>query len=84
MKLKQRREKGGLWKRLLGSTVVGEAADTTVFCLIAFGGQIDGGTMLNYIVVGYLFKVGVEAALLPLTYRVISLVRSHEPELTRV
>ena len=84
VKLKQRREKGGLWKRLLGSTVVGEAADTTVFCLIAFGGQIDGGTMLNYIVVGYLFKVGVEAALLPLTYRVISLVRSHEPELTKV
>ena len=84
VKLKQRREKGGLWKRLLGSTVVGEAADTTVFCLIAFGGQIDGGTMLNYIVVGYLFKVGVEAVLLPLTYRVISLVRSHEPELTRV
>lgn len=84
VKLKQRREEGGLWKRLLGSTVVGEAADTTVFCLIAFGGQIDGGTMLNYIVVGYLFKVGVEAALLPLTYRVISLVRSHEPELTRV
>lgn len=84
VKLKQRREKGGLWKRLLGSTVVGEAADTTVFCLIAFGGQIDGGTMLNYIVVGYLFKVGVEAVLLPVTYRVISLVRSHEPELTRV
>lgn len=83
VKLKQRREEGGLWKRLLGSTVVGEAADTTVFCLIAFGGQIDGGTMLNYIVVGYLFKVGVEAALLPLTYRVISLVRSHEPELTK-
>ena len=84
VKLKQRREEGGLWKRLLGSTVVGEAADTTVFCLIAFGGQIDGGTMLNYIVVGYLFKVGVEAALLPLTYRVISLVRSREPELTKV
>ena len=84
VKLKQRREEKGLWKRLLGSTVVGEAADTTVFCLIAFGGQIDGGTMLNYIVVGYLFKVGVEAVLLPVTYRVISLVRSHEPELTRV
>ena len=84
VKLKQRREEKGLWKRLLGSTVGGEAADTTVFCLIAFGGQIDGGTMLNYIVVGYLFKVGVEAVLLPVTYRVISLVRSHEPELTRV
>ena len=49
-----------------------------------FGGQIDGGTMLNYIVVGYLFKVSVEAVLLPVTYRVISLVRSREPELTKV
>lgn len=84
VKLKQWREGKGLWKRLLGSTVVGEAADTTIFCLIAFGGQIDGGTMLNYIVVGYLFKVGVEAVLLPVTYRVISLVRSREPELTKV
>ena len=60
------------------------AADTTIFCLIAFGGQIDGGTMLNYIVVGYLFKVSVEAVLLPVTYRVISLVRSREPEPTKV
>ena len=84
VKLKQWREGKGMWKRLLGSTVVGEAADTTIFCLIAFGGQIDGGTMLNYIVVGYLFKVGVEAVLLPVTYRVISLVRSREPELIKI
>ncbi len=84
VKLKQWREGKGMWKRLLGSTVVGEAADTTIFCLIAFGGQIDGGKMLNYIVVGYLFKVSVEAVLLPVTYRVISLVRSREPELTKV
>ena len=84
VKLKQWREGKGMWKRLLGSTVVGEAADTTIFCLIAFGGQIDGGTMLNYIVVGYLFKVSVEAVLLPVTYRVISLVRSREPELIKI
>ena len=84
VKLKQWRDGRGMWARLLGSTVVGEAADTTIFCLIAFGGEIDGGTMLNYIVVGYLFKVGVEAVLLPVTYRVISLVRSREPELTKV
>ena len=84
VKLKQWRDGRGMWARLLGSTVVGEAADTTIFCLIAFGGEIDGGTMLNYIVVGYLFKVSVEAVLLPVTYRVISLVRSREPELTKV
>lgn len=84
VKLKQWRDGRGMWARLLGSTVVGEAADTTIFCLIAFGGEIDGGTMLNYIVVGYVFKVSVEAVLLPITYRVIALVRRREPELTPV
>ena len=84
VKLKQWRDGRGMWARLLGSTVVGEAADTTIFCLIAFGGEIDGGTMLNYIVVGYVFKVSVEAVLLPITYRVIALVRCREPELTPV
>ena len=84
VKLKQWRDGRGMWARLLGSTVVGEAADTTIFCLIAFGGEIDGGTMLNYLVVGYVFKVSVEAVLLPITYRVIALVRRREPELTPV
>ena len=84
VKLKRWRDGRGMWARLLGSTVVGEAADTTIFCLIAFGGEIDGGTMLNYIVVGYVFKVSVEAVLLPITYRVIALVRCREPELTPV
>ena len=84
VKLKRWRDGRGMWARLLGSTVVGEAADTTIFCLIAFGGEIDGGTMLNYIVVGYVFKVSVEAVLLPITYRVIALVRRREPELTPV
>ncbi|WP_260465010.1 queuosine precursor transporter [Arachnia propionica] len=74
-----KRREGGLWRRLLGSTVVGEAADTTLFCLIAFGGMIDAPTMLNYIVVGYVFKVGVEVLLLPLTTRVIAAVKRREP-----
>lgn len=73
-----------MWKRLLGFTVVGEAADITILCLTVFGRQIDGGMMLNYIVAGYLSKVGVRAALLPTTYRVISLVCSHRLEPTRV
>lgn len=77
-----KRREGGLRRRLLGSTVVGEAADTTLFCLIAFGGMIDAPTMLNYIVVGYVFKVGVEVLLLPLTTRVIAAVKRREPDQT--
>ena len=75
-----KRMKSALWSRLLGSTVVGEAADTTLFCLIAFGGVVDAPTMLNYIAVGYLFKVGVEALLLPVTSKLVVAVRQREPE----
>lgn len=77
-----------LWARLLGSTLVGEFADTVVFCTIAFGplGALLGGdsipldALLNYIVVGFVWKVLVEAACLPVTYRVISFVRRREPD----
>ncbi len=79
VKLKERTDERSLWARLLGSTVVGEAADTILFCLIAFGGVISGATMVNYILVGYLWKVGVEAAFLPVTYRVIRVVKRLEP-----
>lgn len=64
-----------LWLRLLGSTVVGEAADTAVFCFIAFFGVITGTQWLGYAVVGYLYKVLIEAALLPLTYAAIRRLR---------
>ncbi len=81
VKLKERTPDGSLWSRLIGSTLVGEAADTTLFCIVAFGGIVTGGTLVNYILVGYVYKVLVEALLLPVTYRVIALVKKHEPSL---
>ena len=81
--LKRRAPEGSLWSRLLGSTVVGEAADTTIFCVVAFAGIISGGTLLNYIVVGYLYKVSIEALFLPVTYRVIAAVKRREPSYPR-
>lgn len=79
VKLKERTREGTLWARLLGSTIVGEAADTIIFCVVAFAGIITGGTLINYIIVGYLYKVLIEAALLPVTYRVIAAVKRREP-----
>lgn len=84
VQLKERHAGKGLWARLLGSTVVGEAADTVLFCLIAFGGILSSGHMLNYIIVGYVFKVSVEVLVLPITYWVIGAVRRREPDLTSV
>lgn len=67
-----------LWLRLIGSTFFGEFFDTIIFCLIAFGGILTGADMLNYILVGWLFKTGVEVVLLPVTYRVVNALKKAE------
>ncbi|MDY2941852.1 MAG: queuosine precursor transporter [Varibaculum sp.] len=76
--IKQRFGPRRLWVRLLGSTLVGELADTALFCTIAFAGVMGRGEFLNYIVTGYVYKCTVELVLLPVTYRVIAWFRRHE------
>lgn len=78
-KIKQRTNESALWMRLIGSTAVGELADTVVFCTIAFYGVITGGDFINYVIVGYLYKTLLEVILLPITYRVVAKVKANEP-----
>jgi len=40
VKVKQRTKERALWARLVSSTIVGEFADTLVFCTVAFVGTI--------------------------------------------
>ncbi|HEV8024275.1 MAG TPA: queuosine precursor transporter [Candidatus Nanopelagicales bacterium] len=77
--IKRRTQEGKLWARLLGSTVVGEFADTLVFCTIAFYGVITGGDFITYVIVGFTYKTAVEVILLPVTYRVIAFIKKREP-----
>ena len=79
VRIKQRTKERNLWLRLIGSTAVGEFADTVVFCTIAFYGVITGVEFLNYVIVGYLYKTLIEVLLLPVTYRCIAWVKSAEP-----
>jgi uncharacterized integral membrane protein (TIGR00697 family) len=79
VKIKERTSERNLWLRLIGSTAVGQFVDTLIFCTIAFYGVITGAEFLNYLVVGYLYKSAVELALLPVTYRVIAVVKKAEP-----
>ena len=79
VKIKERTNEKALWLRLIGSTVVGELADTVVFCTIAFYGIITGGEFINYVIAGYAYKTLLEVVLLPITYRVIAAVKKHEP-----
>jgi len=79
--IKRRTGQRALWARLLGSTLVGELADTVVFCTIAFFGVITGAQFLGYVALGYIYKVLIEVILLPATYRVIKVVKRHEASL---
>jgi uncharacterized integral membrane protein (TIGR00697 family) len=79
VKIKELTKERRLWLRLIGSTVVGEFADTLVFCTIAFYGVITGADFWNYVLVGYLYKTLLEVVLLPITYPTIRWVKRREP-----
>jgi hypothetical protein len=80
VKIKERTKERHLWARLIGSTVVGEFADTALFCFIAFAGVFPTwGGLISYAVAGYVYKVMVEVILLPVTYAVIRAIKKREP-----
>jgi queuosine precursor transporter len=66
-----------LWTRTVGSTVVGQAVDTTIVIVVIFWGQ-PPGLMFNLIVSGYLFKVTYEVIATPLTYAVVNYLKRAE------
>lgn len=70
-----------LWLRTISSTLVGEGVDTVVFLLVA--------TLLNVfpweifvtlLVTNYVFKVGIEVLMTPLTYLVVGGLKRAERE----
>lgn len=68
------------WLRALGSTLVGEGVDTLLFVVIAFVGVADAPPLLTLILSNYVFKLVVEAVLLPVTYGVVNLLKRAEQE----
>lgn len=81
VRMKQRTAERGLVARLATSTGVGELADTLIFCAIAAPvlGIDSWGTFANYFVVGVVFKVLVELAVMPVTVAVIAWLKNREP-----
>lgn len=79
-KLKLRTRGRLLWLRTLGSTVVGQGIDTSVFLLVAFAGVLPPGQLWAVFVSNYVFKVLFEAAGTPLTYAVVNFLKRAEGE----
>ncbi|TQF74877.1 queuosine precursor transporter [Rhodococcus spelaei] len=79
--IKERTKEKHLWARLIGSTIVGEFADTLIFCSIAAGaiGISTWNDFVNYVIVGFVWKTLVEVMVMPITYRVIAYVKKREP-----
>jgi queuosine precursor transporter len=67
-----------LWTRTIGSTVVGQAVDTTVVMFAAFYGMRPLGVILKLIVSGYLIKVIYETLMTPITYAVVHFLKRAE------
>lgn len=81
VRLKERTGEAGLFGRLIGSTGAGETVDTFIFCALAAPviGIATFGGFLNYFVVGVIFKVLVELAVMPITVQVIAFLKRREP-----
>ena len=81
VKMKARSGERTLWARLMGSSGVGEFVDTLIFCSIAASviGITDFGSFVNYVLVGFVYKVGVQYILVPVTSLVIGWIKKREP-----
>ena len=69
-----------LWVRTIGSTIVGEAADTLVFYPLAFFGTWDNGLLITVMMGNYGLKVAWEVLATPITYRVVAFLKAAENE----
>lgn len=70
-----------LWARTIGSTLVGQALDTSVFVLIACAvGVFPWEIALSLIVANYVFKVSIEVLFTPVTYWVVGTLKRREGE----
>ncbi len=80
-KMKLRTEGRHLWARTIGSTLVGQLVDTGIFIAMASAlGVFRWEDALSLIVSNYIFKVGIEALMTPLTYRVVDGLKRAEDE----
>jgi len=70
-----------LWSRTIGSTLVGELVDTVLFVSIATAfGVFPRSLFLTISVTNYIFKVGMEVLMTPITYVVVRKLKKVENE----
>ena len=69
-----------LWARTIGSTIIGEGVDSLVFYPVAFMGVWDNNLLVTVMLTNYGIKVGWEAVITPVTYKVVNFLKRAEDE----
>lgn len=70
-----------LWMRTIGSTLVGEGADTLIFIFVAtLAGVFPWELFATLTFTNYIFKVGIEAIMTPFTYQIVNALKRAENE----
>ena len=67
-----------LWLRTIGSTMLGQAADSLLFYPIAFYGIWTHDALAAVMLFNLLFKIGIEVLFTPLTYAVVGYLKRSE------
>lgn len=69
-----------LWTRTIGSTMVGELIDSSLFYVIAFWGIMTTEQLITVTLTQYVLKTGWEVLATPLTYRIVAALKKSENE----
>jgi len=69
-----------LWTRTIGSTLVGEAVDSSLFYVIAFYGIWPDAQIVTIVIAQYVLKTSWEILMTPVTYRVVAFLKRVENE----
>ena len=71
-----------LWSRTIGSTLAGEGVDSALFYPLAFYGSgiIPNDKLPVVMLAQFVFKVAVEVAFTPITYKIVGVLKRAEQE----
>jgi uncharacterized integral membrane protein (TIGR00697 family) len=69
-----------LWSRTIGSTLVGELIDSSLFYVIAFYGTWPNEQIVAVMLAQYALKTSWEILMTPLTYRIVAFLKHAEQE----
>ena len=69
-----------LWSRTIGSTLVGELIDSSLFYFIAFYGIWATGDIVKIAIAQYVLKTSWEVLMTPVTYKIVGFLKRAESE----